>query len=328
MRNGDEWGWNLMYYNEKLMELKEKMERMNKAESVLTELRKQKKELMNKAESLKQIKEKEQEDVVQVEGRSLANFFYRCIGRQEKRISKEREEAYVAAVKYDAAVREVDAVDRDIKKKQEELRSLWGCDREYESLYWEKMESIKASGNQEAELLLRLEEEMVELKNQIREIKEAISAGKRALSQAESILEELEHAENWGTWDLLGGGFVADLAKHGHLDDAQDKVEQLQIYLRQFQTELNDIKMGGQLKVNIEGFLRFADYFFDGLFADWTVLKRIGNSKEQVLKVKKQIMDAISHLQKMLGIADQEYRMRMNQKEELIWNAEIEMNEK
>ena len=70
------------------------------------------------------------------------------------------------------------------------------------------------------------------VKNQIKEINEAISAGQIAEYLSERILDSLNSAENWGTWDLIGGGLVADLAKHSHLDTAQDMVEDLQIQLR------------------------------------------------------------------------------------------------
>ena len=36
------------------------------------------------------------------------------------------------------------------------------------------------------------------------------------------------------------------------------------------------------MQVSIDGFMRFADYFFDGFFVDWMVLDRIQQSTEQV----------------------------------------------
>ena len=36
------------------------------------------------------------------------------------------------------------------------------------------------------------------------------------------------------------------------------------------------------LDFNNEGFLRFADYFFDGIVADWLVQDRINNARQQV----------------------------------------------
>ena len=93
-------------------------------------------------------------------------------------------------------------------------------------------------------------------------------------------------AENWGTWDLLGGGFVADIVKHDKLDSAQEQVERLQVQLRRFGTELADVAEFAGMQVRIEGFLRFADYFFDDLFSAWAVLDRVGRSKEQEMCIR------------------------------------------
>ncbi len=36
--------------------------------------------------------------------------------------------------------------------------------------------------------------------------------------------------------------------------------------------------------MSIDGFLLFTDWFFDGIFVDWTVLNRIENAIDQVCK--------------------------------------------
>ena len=168
---------------------------------------------------------------------------------------------------------------------------------------------------------------MAELGSQKQEINEAISAGKRAWNHTQSILDDLDSAEGWGTWDLVGGGLMTDMIKHSHLDGAQEKVEQLEVLLRRFQTELDDIKIQADMQVNVDGFLRFADYFFDGLFADWTVLKRIGDSKEQVLQVKRRLDESIHRLEELLRRNEQEYNALKAQKADLIWDTQVEMPE-
>ena len=85
------------------------------------------------------------------------------------------------------------------------------------------------------------------LQNQKRELQEAISAGQIALECTDRILESLGSAEGWGTWDLFGGGIIADMAKHSHLDDAQAMVEELQTQLRRFKTELADVTISAEV---------------------------------------------------------------------------------
>ena len=138
------------------------------------------------------------------------------------------------------------------------------------------------------------------LQDFIEEKKEALDAGQDALTTADQIAASLDSAEGWGTWDLLGGGLVADLAKHGHLDDAQASVEYLQSQLRRFKTELADVTIAADFQVNIDGFLRVADYLFDGIFADWAVLDQIHASQEQVQNTRDQICRVLDYLRTML----------------------------
>lgn len=55
------------------------------------------------------------------------------------------------------------------------------------------------------------------------------------------------------------------------------------------------------MQVNIDGFLRLADYFFDGLFADWAVLDQISRSQEQVENTKRQLEGVLSKLNIMIN---------------------------
>lgn len=127
-----------------------------------------------------------------------------------------------------------------------------------------------------------------------KEILEAIAAGSEALVTAEEILDDLDSAGSWATWDVFGGGIIADIAKHSHLDEAQYAVERLQSQLRRFKTELADVGgIGADVRVNVDGFLRFADYFFDGIFVDFAVMDHISNSAEQVQAVHARISDVL-----------------------------------
>lgn len=286
-------------FNEQLMILQEQVDKKARLTSILNHLKNQQSELAYKVEELDRARYQEQFDVEELEGRSLKNYFYTIVGRKDDMLIKEKEEAYAAAVKYDSAASELKAVEEEIKKITKELACANSAQQQYDRIMAKKLVALKASNLPEANEIMKLEESLSKLRGQEREIKEAINAGNTARHTAEDIMKSLESAEGFGTWDLLGGGFVSDLAKHSHLDDAQSSVEKLQIQLRRFKTELSDVEISAEMQVNIDGFLRFADYFFDGLFADWTVLKRIENSKEQVSKTVNQLKSAISQLESM-----------------------------
>lgn len=309
-------------YDESLLSLSQKVALKKQLEAKLDDLRDQRRVFDRKVVELRVEHRSEQNDVDKLEGRSLANYFYQIIGKLDEKIDEERKQAYAAKVKLDAAERELAAVDWEIQEIQSQLQELVGCEAAYIAALESKRNAVKASGTPVASQILEIEERIVFLENQKKEIREAVSAGQSALGTADSVLSELEDADGWNTWDIIGGGgIITHMAKHGHLDDAQEKVEQLQGKLRCFKTELADINIQADMQVNIDGFLRFADYFFDGLFADWAVGDKISESQSSVQEVKNQINSALSKLSSMDVASDREIAALKSRIEELIVQA-------
>lgn len=293
-------------YDEELRALREQIERKRQLEAMLKDLRAQRWELTARVSELEKVKLEEQADVDRLEGHSLAAFFYGVIGKMDEKLTQERQEAYAARVKYDAAVRELSAVEEDLERKETEYRRLEGCEERYAQVLREKREVLKTAGGETAEAIQALEERLAALRSQQKELSEAVSAGQCALVTANEILNSLDSAHGWATWDMLGGGLVADLAKHSHLDSAQAAVEQLQVELRRFKTELADVTIYADLQVSIDGFLRFADYFFDGLFVDSAVMDRISQSQTAVEETRWKITEVLDRLNAMSAAAERE----------------------
>lgn len=130
----------------------------------------------------------------------------------------------------------------------------------------------------------------------LRELNEAISAGEQAKHTAEEILDSLSRASGWGVMDLLGGGLVSTFLKHNRLDEAQRLMPLFQEQLRRFRTELGDVPVSADFQVNIDGFARFADYFFDGFLADLFVMSKVKNAQKQVEGIKMQIETILDRL--------------------------------
>lgn len=311
------------YYDEQLHLLQVQCARKKKLEAALAELHSQYNALTSQAGELKQIMAKEQADVDRLEGGSLAAFFYQVVGKMDEKLTVERQEAYAARVKYDAAARELAGVETDLQCCQAELAGLQGCESRYEAVLDEKTQAVKSRGGEPAAKILQVEERIAYLESQKKELREAIAAGNAALSSTDQILSSLDSAEDWGTWDLFGGGVIADLAKHSHLDEAQQSVEYLQSQLRAFKTELADVTIYADLQVNIDGFLRFADYVFDGLFADWAVLDQIHQSQEQVRATRAQICSVLNHLHGMITNLDGEIDENNNKIDALVQSVPI-----
>lgn len=309
-------------FDSSLSELQQKVALKKQLEAKLNDLRNQRKVFDKKVIELRVEHRSEQEDVEKLEGRSLANYFYQLFGKLDEKLSEERREASAAKVKLDAALRELAAVDCEIDEIQSQLQALYGCEQDYTAALEAKRNAVKSSGTPTAAQILELEEKIAFLESQKKEIREAIAAGNSAMGTADNVLSELEDADGWNTWDMLGGGgIITHMAKHSHLDEAQEKVEQLQGKLRRFKTELADINIHADMQVSIDGFLRFADYFFDGLFADWAVGDKISESQSSVQKVKGQIRSALSKLERMEKDADAQIHSLEAKIEEMLVNA-------
>ncbi len=266
-------------------------------EAMLQELRSQQAPLRKKAVELEQLMLREQKDVDRLEGHSLAAFFYHAVGKMEEKLEDERREFYAARVKYDACRRELEAIDQDIESTEEDLADLADCEARYAQAKENKRKAISAADLPEARELLAKEEILAAMETQEQELWEAIAAGTEALRTTADILQCIESAKDWATFDLLGGGLLADLAKHDKLDEAQKDVEQLQVQLQRFNKELSDVEIRANLQLTIEKMLKFADVFFDGIFADAAVLDHIKQSHSQVEHTREQILTILRSLQ-------------------------------
>ena len=280
-----------------LSELQQDMYQERQIENRIRTLEKRCNQLEDTVSDLKFAKEKEEEDVEKMQGRSLAVLFHKILGKQQEMLDKEQLEAYEAAVKYDAAVRELEAVKQSLNALRDEKMELQDSEDRYKRALRERIDELRRQKDTGGEKMTQIQEHKGELRKQQREVEEAEAAGRSALSIAESILDSLDSAKSWSTWDLIGGGgLVSDLVKHGHLDEAQDKVEDLQIALSRFHTELMDVEIPASFDVRVDGFLKFADFFFDGLLADWMVRDRIQGSREQVEEARRSIEKIMDQL--------------------------------
>lgn len=303
-----------------LQQVQGKLFKKKRLEAKLSVLRSQNRSLELRVAELKRELESQQADVLRLERVTLSAIFYSLIGKKEERLDKEKQESYGAKLKYDTAALEQRQVCSQIQDMEEQLRELAGIENRYIQLLQEKTQKIRNSGTRQAEELLQLERRITEKQSQKKEISEAIFAGNQAMNTVNEILTDLNDAEGWGIWDLAGGGLMSDLVKHNCLDEAQENVQKLQGELLRFKTELADVSVDAQLQVRVDGFLRFADYFFDGLFADWTVLDHINESQGEVTKVQSQIRQLLSNLTAMLNGINEEITMLEQEKKKLVVN--------
>lgn len=275
--------------NQRLGEVKEGMKAKNKLSS---RMERTEDSLHREREKLRQLQEqldKEDLDVQKLEKGRFSAFLYSLTGKLQSKLEKEREELALAALTYEECRRTVESLEKELKELQSELRRYTGVEQEYRKLMEEKEKKILELGDEQSRQYAEWMEKKADLQVDMKELQEACSAGNQVASALKQVLRCLEKAEDWGTWDMLGGGMLASSAKHSELDDAADYAQEAQKLLRSFHHELLDVGLESQLEIEMGGFSRFADIFMDGFLFDWMVQSRIEDSIDRVEQVDRQI---------------------------------------
>lgn len=286
--------------NENIEQTQRGIARLHKIDSILKQLELEQDNLESKESGLKVILEKENYDVEKLEHKSVATVFYSILGSLDEHVEKERREALAAKLRYDQAAKDLQDVNYQISKLSSERLSYVDCQKEYDHLFAQKKEELMRENGETVQKILELTDKANLTRIDLKEINEAFSAGKKVLDSLDSVLSSLESAEGWGTWDLLGGGLISDLAKHSHIDVAKVEAENIQRLLRQFKTELTDISISSEIVIETEGFAKFADFFFDGLIADWFMQSKINESQASVERVKSQVLSIVAKLEHVI----------------------------
>lgn len=290
--------------NKELMEVIQKLRERDRLQSILD---KKREALINSAERLKEltaVMEKEGKDLKKYESLSLTALFHTILGSKEEQMEKERQEFLAAKLKYDEAQKAVKDMEAEISRLERELSSYEGIEEQYRRIMKEKEKYMLEHEDRNARRLVELTEELAGLRSSIKELKEAISAGNIASEELRLLIGSLESARNWGTWDMLGGGLISTAVKHSRIDESRDHASRVQMLLRQFSHELEDVNTYVELDVNISSFETFADYFFDGLIFDWIVQSKIKDSLNNAVRIQSNINDIIAKLREKLAEAE------------------------
>lgn len=189
-----------------------------------------------------------------------------------------------------------------------------------DALYEEKRRVMASLNMPEYGKIGQLEKEMSFIRREIKELKEAITPGNMAINTLNEAIELLDSAGDWGTWDLLGGGLVADMMKHDKIDKAKQAILNAQTYVQRLQVELQDVNMSLDGSIHITGGAVFADFFFDGLIADWYMQSKISQSRDNVVatcgkirKIVNTLSAQLSHKEKDLEAKEREIKCIIEQ---------------
>lgn len=129
------------------------------------------------------------------------------------------------------------------------------------------------------------------------QITDAINLTNQILGYVEQAERSLSSARNWGFFDVLGGGFIVDMIKHHKLDKAREAMESVNYLMQHLQQLLGSLQLPADYRMEIGNFATFADFFFDGVFADLYMQSKIMQSLDEVRRLKNKLYELKSRLE-------------------------------
>lgn len=211
----------------RLRELQEQKSRKAHLEFLCADLNKQQREWSEKVSALKDAMVEEQKDVERLEKGGIVSLFHKLTGKREEKLQKEQQEAHNAKGAYQAAVWELESVERQLHRNESELAELGGCESEYEALVHELMIAIKDSDASE----------IMPLNKRLAETKEELGRTKEALQQIETVRNYLQEAIGWVSTVHVENNEAARKRDKALLD-ARWGLNSLQKQVQQLKTEV------------------------------------------------------------------------------------------
>jgi chromosome segregation ATPase len=184
---------------------------------------------------------REKVDVEKLESNSLAAIFYTVLGSREAQLEKERQEMLRAQLVYQNTKHQVASLEGERNYLLRKLARLEGVESKYETLLSEKEAYLRGSNPVVANKLVEISEQVANLNAEIKEIDEAIDVGSQVVLGLVQVLGSLNSAKSWGVWDMVGGGFLSTAVKHSRIDEARERVTQVQELMTRFKRELADV---------------------------------------------------------------------------------------
>ncbi|MFJ7735529.1 hypothetical protein ACIQ2D_04210 [Lysinibacillus sp. NPDC097287] len=257
-----------------------------------------------------------------LEGFSFMNLIRTWTGQQDELRAEKIDKAAVLELKINEAKKINQDLLKDLEQVTQKLTPINHSQlkEELTRLKAKKKEYLQLHNPAKAHKLEHLVDEEILTKQLMKEINEADEAGEVALSALGKAAASLHSAGSYSTWDtFFGGGLLATHLKHDSLDKSESYLHNAQIALQRFQNELLDVQNMSteSLHVETDGFVKFADYFFDDIFSAWSVHSKISTAREQVSRVQDDVHNTLRRLHEKQNKA-KEYLVELKQEQTVL----------
>lgn len=290
-----------------IIQLKEKSEEKKYIEQQLKKAESEHAKESDRLQLLRNKLNKEHKDVQRIEEGGIGALFYELLGTKDKKLHKEKQEFVAAQLKFDNCQKGLTDLHHEIEKLKRTLLQLGHPEKKYKEQLELKKSGLRAINDSQFNTY---EDLLQACFAQKREVKEAMEAGQMALKGLDLAIHALGNAQTWGTIDMVGGGLLSTAVKHSKMDEARGLIQDVQYWLRKFNRELKDVNVEqlNDMDLKLDGFIHFADYFFDNLITDWVVQSKINRSHESCEQVRTQVHHIVARLRSSDELLSQKYK--------------------
>lgn len=182
-------------------------------------------------------------------------------------------------------------LEADARAAEAELAGLASAPEQYAELLAEKEHRLISDGDPRGGRPTDLATELDRVTAERREHAEAHRAGKAAHDALREVLRHLKSARGASTWDMFGGGFIADTIEYSRLGAAKEAAWHAQRALDVLSRELADVGVCASPRLPTVDTQGFVDMFFDNVITDVIRHQRIENTLAEVEKTAQWVRD-------------------------------------
>ncbi|MDU7240934.1 hypothetical protein [Clostridium sp.] len=283
-------------FNEEFLKLEEERTTLKKLKSKISTLDVEINKTNESLEALKKILAKEKKDVDNLESFSLSYIYYKIKGSIDEKLSKEKLEFLEAQARY---LEKEDYLNRLTSNKKQMLKAIndiGDIDLKYDDLLNSSAQYILKLNNENSEKVSLILKKIKIISLELKEIQEALLEGDNLIPYIDKAISNLNSAQNWGIYDMMGGDFIATMAKRSKMDDASKSINSIKVMLNRYNAELKDLSNEINVNLNLDSMSGIFDYLFDNFFTDYFVQGKINSALDSTKNLKTKVNNIQSNL--------------------------------
>lgn len=222
-------------------------------------------------------------DVERLESFSPSRIWAGLRGSRDADLDRERAEQQQAEYAVAAATAQRATALAEVERAEAERNELGGVERRWTEAL-RALDAWADAAGPEADELRDVTGRLAAARTEQVEVAQARDAAVKAEQRLRVAIDTLRRAEDWATWDTYaGGGMLTDFMKYNRMDEATAILQHADQALTTLARELADVDVDLAVvgPLGVTGLQAKLDIWFDNLYSDWTVRKRVQEATDR-----------------------------------------------